>query len=105
MDTSLRRWARLTVVANIAFTLAWILAATWQGPRYSTTAHTISDMYADGAPGAWFLIVVFTLAGAAGIMFAWRSVWPALRAAGRSARVGAVLLSVSIFGVGDLFSP
>jgi DNA-binding transcriptional regulator of glucitol operon len=105
MNSRMRLWARMAIVANIVFTLAWIVAATWQGPHYSTTAHTISDMYADGAPGAWFLIVVFSLAGAIAIMFALRSVWPALRAAGRPAKIGAVLLALSIYGLGDLLSP
>jgi hypothetical protein len=53
------------VTANIVFVAAWLLAAAWQGPNYSVAAHTISDMYADGAPGAWFLILIFTLCGAA----------------------------------------
>jgi hypothetical protein len=104
MDSRMRLWARVAIAANIAFTLAWMLAATWQGHRYSTVEHTISDMYADGAPGAWFLIVVFTLAGAGIIMFALRSLWPALRAAGRPAKVGVILQGVSIFGLGDLLS-
>jgi hypothetical protein len=100
----MRRWARLVVVANIAFVCAWLLAAVWQGPRYSSAEHTISDMYADGAPGAWFLVLVFTLCGAAVLLFAFRSLWPALRAAGRPARVGVFLLGLSIFGLGDVLS-
>lgn len=104
MNAGIRRWARLVVVANIVFVLAWLLAALWQGPGYSVVAHTISDMYAYRAPGAWALIVVFTLCGAAVLMFAWRSLWPALRAAGWPARVGVILLGLSIFGLGDLLS-
>lgn len=104
-SSRIRLWARLTLIANIVFTVAWIAAATWQGPHYSTVAHTISDMYADGAPGAWVLIVLFTLCGAIGIGFALRAVWPALREAGVPARVGAILLALSIFGLGDLLSP
>ncbi len=100
----MRRWARWAIVANIVFTVAWLLAATWQGPNYNSIAHTISDMYADGAPGAWVLIVLFTLAGAAVMMFALRSLWPALREAGRPARIGSILLALSIFGLGDLLS-
>jgi hypothetical protein len=104
MNPGIRRWARLVVVANIVFVAAWLLAAAWQGPTYSVAAHTISDMYADGAPGAWFLVVTFTLCGAAVLLFAFRSLWPALRAAGWPARVGVILLGLSIFGLGDLLS-
>jgi hypothetical membrane protein len=100
----MRRWARLVVVGNIVFVLAWLLAAVWQGPRYSVAAHTISDMYADGAPAAAFLIVFFTLSGAVVMLFAFRSLWPALRPAGRTARVGVLLLALSIFGLGDLLT-
>lgn len=96
--------ARLVVVANIVFVAAWLLAAAWQGPNYSVTAHTISDMYADGAPGGWFLVLTFTLCGAAVLLFAFRSLWPALTAAGWPARVGVILLGLSIFGLGDLLS-
>lgn len=96
--------ARLVVIGNVVFVLAWLLAAVWQGPRYSVVAHSISDMYADGAPGAAFLIVLFTLSGIAVLLFAFWSLWPALREAGLPARIGAILLALSIFGLGDLLS-
>lgn len=104
MKTGIRRWARLVVVADIVFVAAWLLAAAWQGPTYSVAAHTISDMYADGAPGAWFLVLTFTLCGAVVLLFAIRSLWPTLKAAGWPARVGVILLGLSIFGLGDLLS-
>lgn len=104
MNPGVRRWARLAVIANIVFVAAWLLAAAWQGPTYSVAAHTISDMYAAGAPGAWFLILIFTLCGASVLLFTFRSLWPALRAAGWPARVGVILLGLSIFGLGDLLS-
>lgn len=66
----MRLWARVAIVANVLFMFSWVVAATWQGPHYSVMAHTISDMYADGAPGALFLIVSFTLSGAAVLLFA-----------------------------------
>jgi hypothetical protein len=84
--------------------VSWVAAATWQGPRYSTVAHSISDMYAETAPHAAFLIVVFTLCGAATITFAVRSVWRALRPGGWTAAVGSALLAVSIVGLGDLLT-
>jgi hypothetical protein len=101
----MRRWSVAALVAHVAFTFSWILAAAWQGPRYSLSSHTISDMYANGAPGAWFLILVITLSGAALLLFVGRSLWPALREGGRAAAIGATLLALSIFGLGDLLSP
>lgn len=105
MTSQIRRWARLAVIGNIVFVASWLLAWSWQGSHYSFVAHTISDMYADGAPGAAFLIIVFTLCGAVVVLFALRSLWPALRAAGLPARIGTILLALSIFGLGDLLSP
>jgi Protein of unknown function (DUF998) len=99
-----RRLARLGVAAQVTFVASWLLAAAWQGPRYSVLAHSISDMYADTAPGAAFLIIVITLCGAATIWFAWRSLRPALRPAGRLATAGSALLALSVFGLGDLLT-
>lgn len=104
MNSGIRRWARLVVVANIVFVLAWVVAAAWQGPHYSLTAHSISDMYANGAPNAWFLLVVFTLSGAATLLYAFGSLWPALRQAGWTGKAGVILLALSPFGFGDLLS-
>jgi uncharacterized protein DUF998 len=102
---SVPRWSAVVVAASIVFVAAWLLAASWQGPRYSVTAQSISDMYANGAPGAAFLIVVITLCGAAVLLFARRALWPSLRRAGRPAAIGVTLLGASIFGVGDLLTP
>lgn len=99
-----RRLARLAVAAQVVFVASWLLAAAWQGPRYSVFAHSISDMYAVTAPGAAFLIVMFTLCGAATMWFTWRSLRTALRPAGRLATLGSVLLALSIFGLGDLLT-
>ena len=100
-----RRWAAAAIAASVVFVAAWLVAAIWQGPRYSLTRHSISDMYAVGAPGAAFLIVVITVCGAAVVLFAWRALWPSLRRAGRTGAAGVALLTVSIFGVGDLLTP
>jgi hypothetical protein len=99
-----RRLARLAVAAQVAFVASWLLAAAWQGPRYSVFAHSISDMYAVTAPGAAFLIVMFTLCGAATMWFSWRSLRTALRPAGWLATTGSALLALSIFGLGDLLT-
>lgn len=98
-------WPWAALVSHVLFVAGWLLAATWQGPRYSVLEHTISDMYADGAPGAAFLIVVITVSGVVAIGFTVRSLWPALRPAGRPAAVGCGLLALSIFGLGDLLTP
>jgi len=97
-----RRWSLVALVAHVVFVLTWLVAPLWQRPGYSVLAHTISDMYAAGVPGAWVLIVVFTLCGAALIGFATRSVWPMLRPAGWRAATGSFLLAFSAYGVGDL---
>lgn len=102
---SIRRWAIVALVTQVAFVGSWLVAALWQGPRYSVVAHSISDMYAIGAPRAAFLIVVITLCGAAVVVFAARSVWPTLRPAGWTAAAGSVLLALSIYGLGDLLTP
>lgn len=91
--------------AQVLFVVSWLLAAAWQGDRYSVLAHTVSDMYAVTAPGGWFLVVVLTLCGLATVLFALLAVRPVLRPGGRSATVGAVLLALSIYGLGDLLSP
>lgn len=77
----MRRRAWLSLAAQVAFVVILVAAAMWQGPRYSSVTHTISDMSAVTAPYAMFLIVILTLCGAATIGFALRAVWSTLRAA------------------------
>lgn len=101
----LRGWAWAALVAQVAFVVGWLVAAVWQPPGYSVLRHSISDLYAVTAPHAWFLVVLLTLCGAATGGFAWLALRPALRAGGRRAGVGALLLGVSILGLGDLLSP
>lgn len=100
-----RFWAWVAILAQVVFVAAWVAAGFWQGPRYSPMADSISDMYAVGVPHASFLVQVFTDAGAATILFALFSVWPALRGGGRAARAGSVLLALSVAGLGDLLAP
>ena len=93
------------LVAQAVFVVSWLLAPSWQDPRYGVFAHSISDMYAVGAPNGAFLVVVFMLCGAATILFTARSLWPSLRPGGWTATVGSILLALSIFGLGNLLAP
>lgn len=104
-SASIRRWAWVGIAAQVLFVASWLLAASWQGRRYSVIAHSISDMYAVTAPHGSFLVIVFTICGAATICFALRSVWPMLRPGGWAATVSSALLALSILGLGDLLSP
>jgi hypothetical protein len=101
----IRRWAQVTLVAQIAFVVGFLIAGSWQGTRYSVLSQSISDMYAVTAPSGLFLVVVITLCGLATVLFAGLSVWPKLRPAGWPAAVGSVLLGLSIYGLGDLLTP
>jgi Protein of unknown function (DUF998) len=78
-------WAAACLVAQIVFTLGWMLADLWQGPHYSAIRYTISDQTAIGAPHAWFLISCQLLAGIATTGFAVFGLRPALAPAGRVA--------------------
>jgi hypothetical protein len=100
-----RRWARVGVAGQALFVVSGLVAAVWQGPRYSVLADSVSDMYARTAPGGIFLAVAFTLCGAATIWFAMASVRPALRSGGWPATAGSTLLALSVVGLGDLLSP
>jgi hypothetical protein len=98
------RVAAAAAIAQVVFVLSWLVAALWQGPRYSAVAHSVSDMYAVGAPHAWFLIVVLTATGAMTIVFALWALRPALRGGGWSGTAGSILLALSVLGLGDLLS-
>jgi hypothetical protein len=93
----------------VIFVGSWLLAGLWQGSGYRALAHTISDMYAVTAPHGWFLVLTITLAGAGTIAFAWLGLRPTLRpsSSGRArlATIAALLLSLSILGLGDLLTP
>jgi hypothetical protein len=103
MPRSTRLIAVIAAVAQFAFIVSWIVAAFWQGDRYSVLAHSISDMYAVTAPNGLFLVVVLTITGLLTMVFA-GVVWQTLRAGGWAAAVGAILLGLSIFGLGDLLT-
>jgi hypothetical protein len=104
-SASMRRWARVGIAAQVLFVASWLVAASWQGPRYSVLKYSISEMYARTAPHGVLLVIVYTICGAATIWFTFRSVWPALRPGGWTATAGSVLLVLSVAGLGDLLSP
>lgn len=105
MTAIIKGTAWLAVVAQVIFVGSFLIAATWQGPRYDAMTQSMSDMYAVTAPNALFLVVAFTFCGFATVLFAGLSVWPTLRRAGWPAVVGATLLALSIAGLGNLLSP
>ncbi|AGL18541.1 hypothetical protein L083_5031 [Actinoplanes sp. N902-109] len=98
-------WAWAGFAAQVVFVASWLIAAAWQGGGYDPLAHTISDMYAVTAPAGLFLVIVLTLCGLATILFALLAVRPTLRPGGRGAPIGAILLALSLYGVGDALSP
>ena len=108
-DDRLRLWGWVGLLAQLIFVVSWLIAGIWQGQNYSTLAHTISDMYAITAPHGWFLVITITLAGAGTIAFAWLGLRVALRRGtsgrGRLATTVAILLSLSILGLGELLTP
>ena len=105
MTGLIRRTAQLAVVAQVLFVASFLIAATWQGPRYNAMTQSMSDMYAVTAPNALFLVVSFTFCGLATVLFVGLSVWPTLRRAGWPAVAGSALLGLSIVGLGDVLSP
>jgi hypothetical protein len=71
-------WGVVGLVAQVAFAAGWLIAETWQGPRYSLLTDTISDMQAAGAPHVWFPIVCFAVGGIGTCGFAFfglRAAW------------------------------
>jgi len=104
-DRQVRLWASVGLAAQVLLVGSWIAAGFWQGPHYRALSDSISDLYADTAPGGLLLAIMIGLCGLATILFAWRSVWPSLRGAGARAAIGSVLLGASIYGLGDLLAP
>ena len=47
-------WGVVGLLAQVAFAAGWVIAETWQGPRYSPVTDTISDLQAATAPHVWF---------------------------------------------------
>jgi len=103
--STIRSMSIVGLIAQLVFVASTLIATFWQGARYSPVKDSISDLYAIGAPHAVYIIVIFTLCGAATIVFALLALWPALRPANKVSFIGPLLLSLSIYGVGDLFTP
>jgi hypothetical protein len=82
-------WGIVGVLAQVVFAAGWVIAETWQGPRYSPVADTISDLQAATAPHVWFPILCFALGGLGTFGFAIFGLRPAL--AGVSAATSQLL--------------
>lgn len=91
------------VIAQAAFMAGWIVAETWQGPRYSAMTDTISDMQAATAPHAWFPITCFAIGGIGTFCFAAFGLRPALAGAGRTAAHAPWLLAIAGLAIGNSF--
>lgn len=90
----LRAWGVVGVVAQMVFTVGWLLADRWQGPGYSAVRHTISDETALTAPHAWYLISCQLICGVGTIAFALFGLRPALAGAGAVRRAAPWMLAV-----------
>jgi hypothetical protein len=71
-------WGIIGLLAQVAFATGWVIAETWQGPRYSPVTDTISDLQAATAPHVWFPVLCFALGGLGTFGFAIFGLRPAL---------------------------
>jgi hypothetical protein len=71
-------WGIVGLLAQVVFAAGWVIAETWQGPRYSPVTDTISDLQAATAPHVWFPIVCFAVGGLGTFGFAIVGLRPAL---------------------------
>ena len=99
----LTAWSVVGVVAQVAFMAGWLIAETWQGPRYSPIRYTISDMQAATAPHAWFIITCFYLGGLGTFGFAIFALRPALARAGKIAPYAPWMLAISVLALSNSF--
>ena len=96
-------WGVLGLIAQAAFMLGWLIAETWQGPRYSPLKYTISDLQAATAPHAWFPITCFAVGGLGTFAFAAFGLRRALSDAGTIAAYAPWMLAVSALALGNSF--
>jgi hypothetical membrane protein len=76
--------ARLGIVAEVLFTVTWLVAGLWQGSGYLWVRDDLSEMGAVTAPHAWWFLVPQAVAGLLTISFALFGLRSALRPAGRA---------------------
>jgi small-conductance mechanosensitive channel len=101
-DSHLIAWGTVGIVAQIAFMAGWLIAETWQGPRYSVIADTISDMQAATAPHVWFIVTCFAIGSLGTFCFAIFGLRPAL-AAGRAVPHAVWMLALAGLAIGNSF--
>ena len=99
----LMAWGVVGLIAQAAFTAGWLIADTWQGPRYSPVKYTISDLQAATAPHAWFPIACFAVGGLGTFGFAVFGLRPALAGAGKVAAYAPWMLACSALALGNSF--
>jgi len=78
-------WGMVGLLAQVVFAAGWVIAETWQGPRYSPVTDTISDLQAATAPHLWFPVLCFALGGLGTFGFAIFGLRPALAGVGSGA--------------------
>jgi Protein of unknown function (DUF998) len=96
-------WGVVGVISQVVFTAGWVIAETWQGPRYSPIADTISDMQARTAPHVWFPIACFAVGALGTFGFAVFGLRPALAGAGNLAAYSPWLLAICALALGNSF--
>jgi hypothetical protein len=96
-------WGVVGVAAQVVFTAGWVVAETWQGPRYTPIADTISDMQARTAPHVWFPIACFAVGAVGTFGFAVFGLRPALAGAGKIAAYSPWLLAICALAIGNSF--
>jgi hypothetical protein len=96
-------WGIVGVTAQVIFTAGWVIAQTWQGPRYGPVQDTISDLQAATAPRVWFPILCFAIGALGTFGFAMFGVRPALAGAGKVAAFAPWMLALSGLALGNSF--
>lgn len=96
-------WGIVGVIAQVAFMAGWLIAETWQGPKYSAITNTISDLQAATAPHVWFPITCFAVGGLGTFGFAVLGLRPALAKAGRVDAYAPWMLACSTLALGNSF--
>jgi hypothetical protein len=96
-------WGVVGVAAQGVFTAGWVIAETWQGPRYGLVQDTISDMQARTAPHVWFPIACFAVGGLGTFAFAVFGLRPALSGEGKLVALSPWLIGTSALALGNSF--